>query len=157
MASMQLKQRAATILVMLSLAMVCDSKVVAEPTDSGKAQPTSVGKKLDAFAVTDYRGRDLTEADFVEAKYLVVAFLGVECPLAKLYSERLQQIQEKYQASGLVVLGIDANQQDSLAEMAAHARRHSLTFSFAKDNQQALLPRWVQHEHLKCFCWIVNA
>ena len=63
-----------------------------EASDSGKSGANSVGRKLESFQLTDFRGRDLTEKDFDESKLLVVAFLGVECPLAKLYSERLQKI-----------------------------------------------------------------
>jgi peroxiredoxin len=107
--------------------------------DSGETSTNSVGRKLESFHLTDFRGRELTEKDFAESKLLVVAFLGVECPLAKLYSERLQKIQATYGSRGLTVIGVDANQQDSLAEMAAHARRHSMSYTFAKDNQQALV------------------
>lgn len=108
-------------------------------SDAAKSNASSVGRKLERFELTDFRGRDITEKDFADSKFLVVAFLGVECPLAKLYSERLQAIQETYKARGITVIGVDANQQDSLAEMAAHARRHSLTFTFSKDKQQALV------------------
>lgn len=113
------------------------SKSGSDPSVSGTR--ASTGRKLESFQLTDYRGREITEKDFKEPKLLVVAFLGVECPLAKLYSERLQKIQETYSARGLAVIGVDANQQDSLAEMAAHARRHSISYVFAKDNQQALV------------------
>lgn len=110
-----------------------------EASDSGKSGANSVGRKLESFQLTDFRGRDLTEKDFAESKLLVVAFLGVECPLARLYSERLQKIQDTYGSHGVTVIGVDANQQDSLSEMAAHARRHSMSYAFAKDNQQALV------------------
>ncbi len=108
-------------------------------SDAITSKTSSVGRKLERFELTDFRGRNVTEKDFVESKLLVVAFLGVECPLAKLYSERLQAIHEKYQGRGVTVIGVDANQQDSLTEMAAHARRHLLTYTFSKDTQQALV------------------
>ncbi len=112
---------------------------MASASDAKGSNASAVGRKLERFELTDFRGRDITEKDFVESKLLVVAFLGVECPLAKLYSERLQSIHEKYQGRGVTVIGVDANQQDSLTEMAAHARRHSLTYTFSKDTQQALV------------------
>lgn len=124
-----------------SLAVFCGIDAVALPrlhaTDTTNPA-TGLGRKLGSFQLTDFRGRELTEKDFAESKIMVVAFLGVECPLAKLYSERLQKIQEQYAARGVTVIGVDANQQDSLAEMSSHAKRHSMTYTFAKDNQQAL-------------------
>lgn len=124
-----------------TVAVLCGILSIASPrmlaTETGKSK--LIGKKLASFQLTDFRGRDLTEKDFAESKLLVVAFLGVECPLAKLYSERLQKIQETYATRGVTIIGVDANQQDSLTEMAAHARRHSISYPFAKDTQQALV------------------
>ena len=128
------ERRVRLMAVILAIVSVVAPRV--DAADSGIPSVNSVGRKLEIFQLTDFRGRDLTEKDFAGSKFLVVAFLGVECPLAKLYSERLQKIQDSFGARGVTVIGVDANQQDSLSEMAAHARRHSMSFVFAKDNQQ---------------------
>ncbi len=125
------------VTVLVGTLMISVTQLAA--ADSGKPGAGSIGRKLEGFQLTDFRGRDVTEKDFADSKVLVVAFLGVECPLAKQYSERLEQIQATYQARGVTVIGVDANQQDSLTEMAAHVRRHGLTYTFAKDGQQALV------------------
>ena len=125
------------VMVLVGTSMISATQLVA--ADSAKPSEGSIGRKLDSFQLTDFRGREVSEKDFADSKILVVAFLGVECPLAKMYSERLEQIQATYQARGVTVIGVDANQQDSLTEMAAHARRHSVTYTFAKDGQQALV------------------
>ncbi|MEX2357046.1 MAG: redoxin domain-containing protein, partial [Pirellulaceae bacterium] len=58
---------------------------------------------------------------------------GVECPLAKLYSQRLEQLHGEYAEQGVAILGVNSNQQDSLSKMAGYVRRHSLTFPLLKD------------------------
>ena len=128
------------ILWLLLIASTCgiycrQDVAAADPLQEG----TIIGRRLGEFALTDYRGREITPADFSPANVLVIAFLGVECPLAKLYSERLQAIFSDFKDRGVMVLGVDANQQDSLAEMAVHARNHHIAFPFAKDTQQALV------------------
>ena len=44
------------------------------------------------FTLNDYRGATINSVDFADSKCLVVAFLRTECPLAKLYGSRLQQL-----------------------------------------------------------------
>jgi len=101
----------------------------------------SVGQKLESFSAPDYRGRTWTEKDFADAPILVVAFLGAECPLAKLYGPRLQQVADSYAAKGVRVIAVDANRQDSLAEMAAYARDCQLQLPFVKDLNNVLADR----------------
>ena len=94
----------------------------------------SVGQvKLRALDLADFRGRQWTLQDFSDQSLLVVAFLGTECPLAKLYSVRLQKLQQQYQARGVQVIAVMSNRQDSLEEIAAFARRQKLSFPVLKD------------------------
>ena len=59
----------------------------------------------------------------------VIAFLGNECPLAKLYSTRLNKLSNKFDAKGISFFGVNSNQQDSLDELKAF--KHSLNIRFA--------------------------
>lgn len=115
--------------------VLCGWSLLAAPVKG--AEPASV-RALTTFSVQDYRGRAWTEQDFADAPVLVVAFLGVECPLAKLYGPRLQKIADDYAARGVRMLAVDANRQDSLAEMAAYARQHDVKVPFVKDVQGSL-------------------
>ncbi len=64
---------------------------------------------------------------------LVVAFLGVECPLSKLYGPRLAELATEYQSKGVAFLGVDSNRQDSVTEMAQYAKEHNIAFPLVKD------------------------
>lgn len=99
-----------------------------------------VGRKLEAFRLPDIHGKPHSLSDHPN-KLVVLAFLGTECPLARTYATRLRRLAEQYADRGVVVLGIDANQQDSLAEMAAFARATELNFPFLKDNNNQLADR----------------
>ena len=50
---------------------------------------------------------------------MVLAFIGCECPVAKLYGPRLAQLAKDYEGKGVQFLGIDANQQDGVSQIAA--------------------------------------
>lgn len=71
-------------------------------------------------------------------KARVVCFLGVECPLAKLYGPRLQVLFEAYGDQGIEFLGVDSNLQDSLSEIQSYVERSGITFPFVKDYDQRL-------------------
>jgi peroxiredoxin len=68
-----------------------------------------------------------------DERFLVVVFLGVECPLAKLYAGPLNELAERYEPRGVGFVGIDSNEQDSEADMEEFARTHSLRFPLVKD------------------------
>lgn len=84
------------------------------------------------FQLRSHQGREWTQADFDDKELVVVAFLGTECPLVKLYGPRLQSLQEEF-SDRLAVIGINSNTQDSLTEMKAYAERSGVTFPLLKD------------------------
>ena len=92
-----------------------------------------VGKQVENFKLQDFRGKTVELGDFKEQKLVVVAFLGTECPLAKLYGPRLQALADQYAAQGVAVVGLNANTHDSLSEMAQYAKQHAIKFPLLKD------------------------
>ncbi len=85
------------------------------------------------FSLADYRGKPWSSRDFDNNKVLVVAFLGTECPLVSLYSQRLQEMSGQLADRGVAFVGINPNQQDSLTELAHFAKTHAITFPLLKD------------------------
>ena len=92
-----------------------------------------LGRHVDEFTLKDYRGKKHSLSDFKSSKVIVIAVLGTECPLAKLYGPRLATIAEQYQKQSVTFLGINANVQDSMTEVAAYARIHQIKFPILKD------------------------
>jgi len=96
-------------------------------------QPQRVGHAIENFALKDLRGVTHSLAESKDSALVVVAFMGVECPLAKLYSPRLSELASQYASRGVTFLAVDANAQDSLAEMDHFARTFRLSVPFLKD------------------------
>lgn len=97
--------------------------------------PKSLGKTIPDFTLTDFRGKEVSLRDFEDKPIVVVAFLGTDCPLAKLYGPRLQTLSEKYQSKDVAFLGINSNRQDTLTQVGAYARRHGVKFPLLKDGR----------------------
>src|SRR5690349_3522804 len=99
------------------------------------ADEASTLKPLDlsAYTLSDYHGRPFKLADLAAGKPLVIAILGSECPLAKLYAPRLSQLADEYRARGVEFVGLDANFHDTPSKIAAFAQAHKLTFPVLLD------------------------
>jgi len=100
------------------------------------AGETAIGRKIASFTLPDIHGQPRT-LDAGE-KIVVVAFLGTECPLARLYAPRLQELSDEYASRGVVFVAIDANDQDTLTEMDAFARQYGLRVPLLKDREQTV-------------------
>lgn len=103
--------------------------------DIGAAEPavSLPDMTLEQIDLVDFRGRVWKLDDFEDDSILVVAFLGTECPLAKLYSVRLREIAEKYSERSVRVIAVMSNRQDSLEEIGAFAMRQEIEFPILKD------------------------
>jgi len=100
-----------------------------------KDQPVQspIGLKVNDFTLSDFRGKEYKLSELAADKLTVVAFLGTECPLAKLYAPRLVELQKQFADKGVVFIGLNANSQDSITEIAAYARKHKIEFPLLKD------------------------
>ena len=95
--------------------------------------PTPLGKKIANFQLQDSLGASHSLNDFQKKKVVVIAFLGTECPLAKLYGPRLAELAREFKSEQVAFVGIDSNRQDSLAEIGHYARSHNIDFPVLKD------------------------
>ncbi len=129
----------------LSGALLCSLLVAASLADS----KSTVGTKVDDFTLADAYGKQHSLAELGERPIVVLALLGTECPLARLYAPRLNALAAKYETLGVAFLGIDSNSQDNVTELKNFARTHGLTFPLLKDLNNALADR-LQAERTPC-------
>jgi len=95
---------------------------------------TTVGRKVEPFTLKDFRGADHSLSDILaHHKGVAVIFLGTECPLAKLYANRMQELSVEFAKKGVALVAIDSNRQDAITEIDAFARHNALTFPILKD------------------------
>lgn len=88
---------------------------------------------LETFTLSNNYGKDVVLSSFADKRIVVLAFLGTECPLAKLYGPRLTRIAEKFEKDEVAVIGICSNKQDSLTELSAYVHRFEIGFPMLKD------------------------
>lgn len=98
-----------------------------------EARESSIGQQVGDFALQDFRGKWHHLDDYADSKAIVVAFVGCECPLARLYAPRLQELSEEFADRGVTFLAVNSNRHDSITELANYARVHNLQVPLLKD------------------------
>lgn len=82
-------------------------------------------------------------SDYKNANGFVVVFISNKCPMAKFYSERLNQMNEKYKKKGVPVLAINAMDtlaytEESFAKMQKKTKNDKFTFPYLQDKNQTV-------------------
>ena len=82
-------------------------------------------------------------ADYKNAKGFVVVFSCNKCPMAKFYSQRLNQMDSKYKKLGVPVLAINsmdtlAYAEESFNLMQKKAKKDQFSFPYLQDKKQKI-------------------
>jgi peroxiredoxin len=100
-----------------------------------------LGTAAPAFELPDANGKLVSLADCRDAPALLVAFLCNHCPYVQHIRSGFANFASEYQARGLAIVAINANDadshpEDSPAEMAKEVRRFGYTFPYLYDASQ---------------------
>jgi peroxiredoxin len=105
---------------------------------------TDAGKKVVSdFVLQNVDGRTVSTKDYKDAKGFVVVFTCIHCPFAKLYHERLNQLNAKYSKLHVPLLLINSSDtimfaNESLPNMAKVAREKKYASPYLFDPSQAV-------------------
>ncbi len=96
-----------------------------------------LGKQIADFTLRDYRGKERSLSEY-QGHPVVVVFIGSDCPLAKLYAPRLEELYKEFKGKGIGFFAINSNTQDSMTKVGAYARIHKLSYPVLKDPDNAV-------------------
>ncbi len=81
--------------------------------------------------------------DLMDSKAItVITFLGNECPVARSYAVRLEELAKEFTTRGVRFVGINSNPHDSELELRRFTQDLALSFPFVKDFDQKLAQRF---------------
>ena len=98
-----------------------------EPTKDADLQAVS------GFHLVDAAGNVIEVAAQSQAQLTVVCFLGTECPLARLYAPRLNNLAQQFAKQSVRFVGVNSNSHDSPKEVAEFCKEFGITFPILKD------------------------
>lgn len=125
-----------SITFLCALALLGTSSLLAE-TKTKSSQDAS-----HTFRLPTAQGKVVELTAEPESKATVVCFLGAECPLARLYGPKLNEMQAAYAAQGVQFIGVNSNQQDSLEDVKQYVKRYEISFPMAKDYNNEVADRF---------------
>src|SRR5262245_10040850 len=90
-------------------------------------------KAIADFNLKDIAGNVWSLSGVKDKKAVVAVFLGTQCPVNNAYLPRLTELAKQYEAKGVQFVAINANDHDSLQDIADHAKKHKLAFPVLRD------------------------
>ena len=73
------------------------------------AQGIAVGGTVENFSLSNLDGKTVSLNDMKGKNGAVIVFVSSQCPVVKLYNERMNQIAADYAAKGIAFIGINSN------------------------------------------------
>jgi len=110
------------------------------PPQSNSPPTLPLAGATKSVALRDIHGSDIVWND--ASKLRVYAFLGCDCPVAKLYARRLEELSQRFASHGIEWVGVISNPQDSIDDIEHFANEIEVTFPFIKDSDQSLADSW---------------
>ncbi len=81
-----------------------------------------IGSKLDNFSMPDPTGKDHSFNDLKGKKGAVLIFLSAQCPVVRMYNDRVNAIADAYKAKGINFIGIYSNHTESVERVKTHSK-----------------------------------
>ena len=72
----------------------------------------------------------------------VIVFISAQCPVSNAYNDRMSALYRDYSARDVRFLFVNANQNESASEVAAHTKSAGFPFPLLKDDGNALADRF---------------
>ncbi|MBS4028576.1 MAG: thioredoxin family protein [Ignavibacteriales bacterium] len=104
---------------------------------AGELPELKIGEAVPSFSLKNYDGKefslDKTRKE-KENKFTVLMFISTECPVSNAYNERMAKLYDKYSKKNVTIFGINANKEETIADIEEHSKEHKFLFPVLKDN-----------------------
>lgn len=106
-----------------------------------------VGDVVKDFSLKNIDGKQVSLADYRDAKGFILTFTCNTCPVAKAYESRIMELDKKYAEKGYPVIAIMPNNPeampgDSFEAMKERAKEKGYTFPYLMDEGQKVYPQF---------------
>ncbi len=103
-------------------------------------QDFKLGSKVDEFTLHDLGGSAVPFSS-LKGDVTVVTFVSVQCPVSNAYNDRMNALYKEYSGRGVKFVFVNANNTESPAEVADHAKGH-FAFPVYKDTGNVVADRF---------------
>ena len=108
----------------LLIALLCQRASLAGDSLTQPLQPPRL--QVQDFSLPGGDGTPVTLSRDPTVELHVLCFLGTECPMARVYGPRLQQMADTFRDQGVEFIGVVSNVQDSMDEVRQYVREYGI-------------------------------
>jgi peroxiredoxin len=99
------------------------------------------GKSVSDFSLLNTNGKNVGLKDYPNAKGFMIIFTCNHCPFAKLYPQRLNELNSKYQSLGVPLIAISSTdtllyEEDTYPMMVAKSKNEKFNYPYLFDEFQ---------------------
>lgn len=107
------------------------------------SSPTETEIQIKNFSLKNVDNKMVSLNNYKDAKGFVIVFTCNKCPMAKLYTNRLNKINDKYKKQGIYLLAINsmdtlAYAEESFKLMQKKAKNDKMTVPYLQDKKQTV-------------------
>ncbi|MEO6726691.1 MAG: redoxin domain-containing protein [Blastocatellia bacterium] len=124
----------------VTLALTVTFALLAMPnaqTRTNAGATLAIGVAAPEFELKDLSGKSRALKSY-RGKPVVITFISARCPISKMYQDRIRAVADDYAKQGVAFLAINANADESIAEVRTHAAQNNLSFTILKDNRNVV-------------------
>jgi len=104
-----------------------------------------LGKKVTGLTLKDHDGKDFDLEKVLadeNTKGVVFIFISCVCPDSRGYDERYVKYAADFKKNGILLVGINANYNETVEEMSAYAKEKNYNFTILKDWNNIIADRF---------------
>jgi peroxiredoxin len=110
---------------------VCAAALAAPPVFA-----VEVGSIVPDFSAAILDGGQVSLSEALRTHRLVVVlFLSTACPYAEFFARHVRELDETYRGRGVLFVGVNSNQFETVEEMREDAREHGHAFPLVRDEK----------------------
>ena len=99
-------------------------------------------KKVDNFSLNSYDGKRYSLDNYKDSKAIVLMFVATRCPVSNAYNSRMADLYKDYHGKGVVFLGVNSNELETVEEIKEHAQENNLGFPILKDKENKIADKF---------------
>lgn len=98
-----------------------------------------IGAVAPAFGMPTLEGRRFSRAEAEKAHSgVVILFLSTICPYSNYYNDLIRDLSREFEKKGVVFVGVNSGNLETVEEMRVHAREHGHVFDIIKDPESRI-------------------
>lgn len=106
-----------------------------------KANEFTIGSTVENFKLSDINGAQKSYNDLKGENGTIVIFLSAQCPVVKLYNDRLNAVVTDFKAKGINFIGMNSNSTEGLDWVKSHAEEN-YKFPMLIDKDNVIADKW---------------